>query len=356
MYNNAYTSPAFTNNPFINDPTNAQSRFPDISSPSPSNSTQYTQWLQPAPNSNASAFLTQQQGLYQQQQQQPQQYGSFQPSGYAISGTPQQQTGAPFQPSSSFGQQLAANINGSSYGYLEGQPQSQQVVYNPVQQQLQSPTYLAQFDPYSSIGQGWDGQSQPQSQGQNPTATGGYSTPTSNTSPLGDPHPRDYIRNHKLELEAWDGYAWKQLLNAFDALKNSWDGRTKELGSQVAQLQQQLAYSGGGYYAAQIQQEGTRLQGVCFSFAFFTLLSVYIFTQLLKDSQSNFGATPSSMVTRLCLTFSKQILSPPLHSRCTRFSKVTVSLEMSQANDVCAKLPMQRFRISQIGLRMSIRQ
>ncbi|KAF8227309.1 hypothetical protein L208DRAFT_1366334 [Tricholoma matsutake] len=274
MYNNAYTSPAFTNNPFVNDPTDAQSRFPDLSSPSPSNGTQYTQWLQPAPVPSATPYQTQPQGLYQQQQQQPQ-YGSVQ-SAYALSGSPQQQKGMPFQPSSAFGQQLAANISGSSYGYLQGQAQPQQPEYNPVQQQLQSPTYIAQLDPYASIGQGWDGQNQPQSQGQNTTATGSYSTSSSSISPSGDPHPRDYIRNHKPELEAWDSYAWKQLLNAFDALKNTWDGRTKELGSQLAQLQQQLAYSGGGYYAGQIQQEGARLQG------------------LMKEAHSNFDSVAAS--------------------------------------------------------------
>lgn len=271
MYNNAYSTPAFTNNPFINDPTNAQSRFPDLSSPSPSNSTQYTQWLQPAPNPNATTYLTQPTNLHQQQQQQSQQYGSVQ-SGYFISGPSQQQTALPFQPSSSFGQQMAATISGSSYGYLQGQVQPQQTEYNPVQQQLQSPTYIAQFDPYASIGQGWDGHGQSQSQGQTPPATGGYPTSPS-TSPSGDLHPRDYIRNHKLELEAWDSYAWKQLLNSFDALKNSWDERTNNLGSQVAQLQQQLAYSGGGYYSGQIQQEGVRLQGVCFSFSVLDLPS-----------------------------------------------------------------------------------
>ena len=262
MYNNDYSTPAFTNNPFINDPTNVQSRFPDLSSsPSPSNNTQYTKWLQPAPNPNATSYLTQPTSLYQQQQQQ--QYGSAQP-GYFLSGSPQQQTSLPFQPSSSFGQQMAANISGTSYGYLQGQAQPQQTEYNPVQQQLQSPTYIAQFDPYAPIAQGWDGLGQPQSQGQTPSTTSGYSTSPSSTSPSGDLHPRVYIRNHKLELEAWDSYAWKQLLNSFDALKNSWDGRTKDLESQVAQLQQQLAYNGGGYYFGQIQQEGARLQGVRF--------------------------------------------------------------------------------------------
>ena len=274
MYNNAYTGSAFTNNPFINDPTNAQSRFPDLSNTSPTISNQYTQWLQPALNPNPTAHLTQQPGLYQQpqqrqqqqQQQQPQQYGPSFQSGYVTPGSPQQQIGISFQPSSSFGQQLAANMSGSSYGYLQGDGQPQENGYSPAQQQLQSPGYIAQFDPYASTGQGWEGQNQPQNQVQSHPATGGYSTSASATSPSGDPHPRDYIRSHKLEIEAWDSYAWKQLLSTFDALKNSWDGRTKELEMKVAQLQQQVAYGGGGYYFSQIQQEGARLQGVCLPF------------------------------------------------------------------------------------------
>ena len=358
MYNNAYSTSAFTNNPFISDPTNAQSRFPDLTTPSPPNNTQYTQWLQSA-QPNANPYL--QPGLHSQQPLQ--QTSNLQPA-YVV---PQQPSGIPFQPSSSFGQQLAVNMGGSSYGYLQaqGQPppppqqqqqqQLQQQEYNTVQQQLQSPTYIAQFDPYASIGQGWDGQSQHQNLVQNPSNTGGYSTsPTSSssTSPSGDPHPRDYIRTHKVELEAWDGYAWKQLLNAFDALKNAWDMRTKDLGSQVAQLQQQLAYSGGGYYAGQIQQEGTRLQGVRISFGLFTFLQLISFTQSLKEAQSNFGAMLSSVVAYKCLTSYTQTLLRRPHSRCAKYSKATASLEISQANDVYVKLAMLLSKVLQIGPRV----
>jgi hypothetical protein len=72
MYNDAYAT-AFTNNPFISDPTNAQSRFPDLSNPS--NDNQYTHWIQSLPN----PYYQQQQQPQQQQRQQPQQpqqYGS----------------------------------------------------------------------------------------------------------------------------------------------------------------------------------------------------------------------------------------------------------------------------------------
>ncbi|KAF8896378.1 hypothetical protein BD779DRAFT_581384 [Infundibulicybe gibba] len=233
-------------------------------------------------NNNYSAPQMQQQ--YQQYQQQPSSPTSY-GGGYPSQG---------FQPTSSFGQQLAAHVSGSSYGYLQGQQNAgmqPQTGYNPVQQQLQSnPGYVAQFDPYASIGQGWDGQSQPQNQTQNqnqntqmqnqhmiqsPTQRSGGNSLTS-TSPSGNPHPREYIRTHKAEIESWDTYAWKQLLGAFDNLKDSWEVRKNELGAKVGQLQRQLQQGGGGYYPGQIQQEAARLQG------------------LLKESDSNFDSVAAS--------------------------------------------------------------
>lgn len=181
----------------------------------------------------------------------------------------------PFQPSSNFGQQLAAHISGSSYGYLQGQQQQNPTAYNPVQQQLQNnPGYIAQFDPYSSIGQGWGdgslgstpggfGITQSFSTGSNNSttpSTSGTNGSSYGVSSSGDPHPRDYIRTHKIEIEAWDQYAWKQLLSAFESLMRAWETRKGELSRRVGELSQQMAY--GGYYVTQIQQEGGRVQGV----------------------------------------------------------------------------------------------
>ncbi|KAG6817339.1 hypothetical protein H0H87_009937 [Tephrocybe sp. NHM501043] len=271
MYNSGFGAPEITNNPFVTDPTNAQSRFPDLSIASGAHS----QWSQ-AP-SNAGYQLSQ--GMYQQpsyQLQQPQlSPGYTQSPGYLSpnpsQGLAPQPTGMPFQPTSSFGQQLAANINGSSYSYLQqgqGGP-SQQQAYQPAQQQLQSSGYIAQFDPYASIGKGWSGESQPQpsNQSQVPQTQNQQNlisgTPVSqNLSPSGVSHPREYLRTHKAEIEAWDAYAWKQLLNSFDALKETWDGRAKEIEGKANQLNTQLQYGGGGYHPAQIQQEGARLQGL----------------------------------------------------------------------------------------------
>jgi hypothetical protein len=186
----------------------------------------------------------------------------------------------PFQPSSAFGQQMAATISGSSYGYLNGQSngQPQNTGYNPVQQQLQSSSYVAQFDPYSAIGQGWDGgngssMGAGQAQGQQMMGgpQGGYqqqnmTSPAYSTSisASGQQHPRDYLRTHKAEIEAWDSFAWKQLLNACNNLKDTWEGRVRELNGQIGQYQAQLQFGNVGYYAGQIQQEKVRLEGVRF--------------------------------------------------------------------------------------------
>jgi len=206
------------------------------------------------------------------------------------------QPGQQFQPSSGFGQQLVAQVNATGYGQVPGQVQPQspgypaqyqnsyqtgytgqqqqpQLQYNtgyPAQQQqyntgLQSsyggqqqmqpqpPAYqdVAQFDPYSPIAQGW-GENQNQSQ-----------PSSSSNSSNGHLHPREYIRTHKAELEVWDQYAWKQVLNAFDALKDAWAVRKKDVEGRIVQVQRDYGYTG--------QQEVARLQGV------------------LKEAESNFG-------------------------------------------------------------------
>ncbi|KAF8910617.1 hypothetical protein CPB84DRAFT_1764147 [Gymnopilus junonius] len=284
-----YSSPPLTNNPFIASSSGHPStRFPDISTP-PTNPL----------NSNGSIngagdYPQQQQGVYQQQQQYPQQ-PQYQPQptmGYGVGQQqqPQQMIGgggyiSPAQ--SSFGQQLAAsvNISGSSYGYLQRQQQQQQAQsYTPAQQQLQN-----------NPGQGWDGNNASATGFGGSSATGAtwvaQSLTTGSTissssftsappggyglSPAGDPHPRDFVRTHKAEVEAWDSYAWKQLINSFDALKQAWDQRKNELTRKIGELSAQMSY-GGGYYAAQIQQQGSRIQG------------------LQKEAENNFDSVAAS--------------------------------------------------------------
>ncbi|KAG7451154.1 uncharacterized protein BT62DRAFT_926811 [Guyanagaster necrorhizus] len=248
MYNGYGASgPAITNNPFVTDPTNSEGRFPDISGADHANG-QFTSWLQPSASSS-----------YQQQQQtgfQQQQYNSSysSPGGYITPLSPQQTSGFG---QLWMGQPVASGPQGSSYGYLQGpttQPQSQ--AYNPVQQQLQNtPGYVAQFDPYSSVGQGWEGSTI------NPTPTQ-QQPPITSKSPTGFSHPREYLRTHKAELESWDTYAWKQLLGSFDAVKDAWEARKKEMQDNIGRLNVQMQYGGGGYHLAQIQQEMMRLQGL----------------------------------------------------------------------------------------------
>ncbi|KAF9267775.1 hypothetical protein L218DRAFT_1073867 [Marasmius fiardii PR-910] len=275
MYNGYASPPTGLNNPFSSDPSNPHNRFPDIStsSPPPSHSPQFTSWMQPGGDGTQ---LQQQQQYYQAPFPNPQPLQRLPSPGYANGvgggmgggGMMAQPTG--FQPTSNFGQQLTSQIHGSSYGYLQGQQQQHtpQSTYNPAQQQLTSPSYVAQLDPYASIGQGWEGSSQSMIQSpQSPVgqSTGsGFQTTTSTTSrsASGEVHPREYLRTHKVEIESWDSYAWKQLLNGFDALKEGWQSRKKELESKASQTQMQVQYSGGGYYAAQLQQELTRLQGL----------------------------------------------------------------------------------------------
>ena len=246
MYNSSWSS----NNPFLNDPNNPHTRFPDISSlASPS--------LQAPSDQEYRGYLPQTSPTFGNQ------------PGYFSQGILQQPTGVPFQPSSAFGQQLAANISGSSYGYLNGQSTGVgQSGYHPAQEQLRSnANYIAQFDPYASPGQGWNAPSQtsPQSLNSQPIWSPPWSptsgSATTSTSPTGNPHPREYLRTHKAELEAWDRSAWDQLLNVFDTLKSAWERSAKELEERIGQLQMQYI---GAYHPTQIQQESARLQGVGF--------------------------------------------------------------------------------------------
>src|ERR1700722_2712372 len=259
MYSNSGYPPEFTNNPFVDDPSNPRTRFPDLSTPPSAAlpSGQYVSWMQ-TPAAGPGYQPQPQHSMLYQYNQQPYgavpnmggQHGYFNPS--------QLPTQSQFQPSSSFGQQLTHQINGSGYGYLHGQnaaPAGPGDNFRTPQQQV-----ISQFDPYGAIGQGWDGRNQSQSLQPNP------SNPSSTTSSTSNPHPRDYIRTHKAELEIWDTYSWKQLFSTFESLKGAWETRKNELEGRVAQLQAQLQYGGGGYYAGQIQQEQARLQEVSLSF------------------------------------------------------------------------------------------
>jgi hypothetical protein len=295
MYGSYGPTSPLTNNPFIANYSHPSNRYPDISSPP--TQTQSATWT-PDPTLLTGTQQPYQPDIYQQypqvqqpqipsgytqQQQQPQlQQPQLQQQQQNYPPYPQSQSQPPtsFQPSSAFGQNLQPSISGSSYGYLQGQqqPPPQQNAYNPAQQQLQNnPNYIAQFDPYGPISQGWAAAADtttPQSQSLTPSASTtnnigssfGYGNSNQNQinpgpSPSGNPHPREYIRSHKQEIEAWDSYTWKQLLNSCEALKKAWETKRSELKEKVGGLQAQLRYA--GYYdRAQIQQEGGRIQAV----------------------------------------------------------------------------------------------
>ena len=288
------TNPPLTNNPFIENASHPSNRYPDISAAQP----QLTTWTDPTlltgPQQPYQPDIYQQYppvqhqqiptGYTQQQQpfqlpQQPQIQLSPQPQNYPYHPPQPPQPTTSFQPTSSFGQSLQTSISGGGYGYLQsGQhppPPQQPPAYNPAQQQLlNNPNYVAQLDPYGPIPQGWAADNAtPQSQ-QSLSSTNNNNNPhfgygssnQINSGPVGfsssgDPHPRDYIRSHRQDIEAWDPYTWKQLLNSCEALKKSWESKRNELKNKLAGLQSQLRYA--GYYdRTQIQQEGGRIQGV----------------------------------------------------------------------------------------------
>ncbi|TFY66581.1 hypothetical protein EVG20_g4506 [Dentipellis fragilis] len=313
-----------SNNPFLDRTASVTSRFPNIApnqAPSPTNP-QYASWLQAQSATPGSGYGTANSGFvasnptgypggYQQQQQMQQQqpppyanpnsqWGvSAQQTGY---GQPSSPTG--FQPTSSFGQQITAQQTGyPSYqqaqqqqpqytGYPQGQVQQgyggygQQGAYGQQPQPYGGNSSLAQFDPYSQLqSPSTQFPGSPTSAGTG-TGAGAGAAPTSSatTSGFRPDHPRSFIHTHKSELESWDAVTWKQALNAFDALKDAWELRKKEVEARIrvmggtvgaagnffgGQTQTQNAYGAYGYgqqqqygYQQQQAQEMERLNGL----------------------------------------------------------------------------------------------
>lgn len=284
-------SPPLTNNPFLTQTAQSvTSRFPDISNDN--NPSSFASWGSASTMTGGGLPQQQQPSSYQQVSAQIP-YGS--PQGYAMNNTgyisPTQTfpSPPPFQMQgydNTFGQQFNPHVSGSSYSYLSGTQQQPNSSYNPAQQQLQNnPGYIAQFDPYGAVGQGWDGGAGGTTNNNNNNhfssirpsmSTGSTLSSAASTSssfsgssfgvgPKGDSHPRDYIRTHKSQVEAWDSYAWKQLLNSFETLKSAWDERKSELVTRAKSIisQGQTGMGYGGYFAQQIQQEATTVQHVC---------------------------------------------------------------------------------------------
>jgi hypothetical protein len=226
-----------SNNPFIDHPANALSRYPDINGADQATGggQQFISWLQPSspgamsPGGYTGSGQNNNPQYHTQQQSGWQGGGGYPPQGVqggygnGFGGQMQaQQTGRPFQPSSSFGQQLNGQLTAAGYpqqqqqqqqpsyaqqpqqygaGYGYGQQPQQ---YGGIHQQQPNQPYLPEFDPLLGSGQ---------RQGQNTVA---QSTPMhagglGGGSQFQQLHPREFVQRNKTELEAWDGYAWKQV-------------------------------------------------------------------------------------------------------------------------------------------------
>ncbi|CAL1716746.1 unnamed protein product [Somion occarium] len=293
--------PELSNNPFIDHPNNALARYPDISKGdiSSANSQQHTPWMQPTGSSlsanpgagygagvspaigmsptNSSFYPSPppQQPTWNGSQGYPSTVGG---SGFAPP-IQSQPTGLPFQPTSSFGQQLAGQMN-EAYGRPPQQQQQQQpqqqytgyptnpqygqpdTGYGALPQQQRNPQYLAEFDPYGST-----------------SATPSLGQPQGGAgSQYNTPHPRDYIQQHKMEMEQWDQYSWKQALNCFDSLKEAWAARKREIETRARALGGVGLFGGGGYGGAYSQQAQQMAQ----------------LEQMAKEAESNFGSVAAS--------------------------------------------------------------
>ncbi|KIP08205.1 hypothetical protein PHLGIDRAFT_387002 [Phlebiopsis gigantea 11061_1 CR5-6] len=229
--------PELSNNPFIDHPANALARYPDINgTDEPVGSSQFTSWM----NGGNSSINTTPTGYMGAPSGFGRGYPNPQQTGYP--GSPGQPTGLPFQPTSSFGQQLASQITGA-YGQTApqqqqqqytGYPTSPQYAYGysqpqPQQQPQRQNAYLPEFDPFAQ--QSAQGSAQ--------------SGPLQGRSQHQLPHPRDFVRDNKQGLESWDSYAWKQIMNCFDGLKDAWAGRKRDIEARMNGLSNQGLFAGG---------------------------------------------------------------------------------------------------------------
>ncbi|KZP23795.1 hypothetical protein FIBSPDRAFT_822931 [Athelia psychrophila] len=281
--NHGTQSPGLSNNPFLSDPNDAHQRFPDLTSSSSAFSASPQQGYSSAQAQqgyggsyngyNSTAGLPQSptfasSNSFGQQQQYPLQsnptgYGmspyqnqsqmSYQPTGYGQS-QPQQ----PQQPLQQFPQQTGMGMSGFGQQQQGLQPSYQQYQQPgggqgygqaPAMQQQIGYQDVAQFDPYAPQPQQQQQQQQQQQSQQHQRQPSQTQASSSNPS-----HPREYIRTHKAELEKWDNYAWKQVLGAFDGLKDAWTARKTEAEARMLQVQQDYGFTG--------QQEVARLAGL----------------------------------------------------------------------------------------------
>ncbi|GAA5936748.1 hypothetical protein JCM1841_001986 [Sporobolomyces salmonicolor] len=235
------------NNPFAHSPQSVvdatAQRFPDVLASDPSlQQGQHQAYSQPP--------LPQSQYQQQQQQQQPylqQQYTGFQPQQQQLH---PQQTGYP-HPYALAPQQTGFGGGASPYGASPsyGQP-------SPAPQMSYQ---TADLDPYAALG------ALPHQQQSTSGSSSSAGQPAQGAFleiPQTQSHPRQYVQENKQGLMAWDEYAWKQLLNRLDALREAWEHRQAGLKAaanqgadpfSVEQLQRQASEYIDSIHAAKMQ-------------------------------------------------------------------------------------------------------
>ncbi|EJD06587.1 uncharacterized protein FOMMEDRAFT_138496 [Fomitiporia mediterranea MF3/22] len=193
--------------------------------------------MQPQPQQFPQQPQVQQQqqpyGGWQQQQGPSSPYGGYgTPSGYGSGSMSPQMTGMPYS-------------NGYGGGLAQQYPQQQQYsgYSSPQYSDASYPGFggqqgYAQPQPQPNVSEFDPLRSQSQASSSNP-----------GPGPSGEPHPREYIRTHKQELEMWDNVSWRQALNSFDSLRVAWESHKSQVGMRLQQ---------GGYYLGPV--EGQRLQ------------------------------------------------------------------------------------------------
>ncbi|GAA5989917.1 hypothetical protein JCM11641_002810 [Rhodosporidiobolus odoratus] len=192
------------NNPFAKQPQtelqNTAQRFPDVLSQDPD--------LQQPP-------YPQHQHPYHQQLQS--QYSGYQPQ-QQIQSVPFQTLYTPSQQSSYLSPQQTGYAPSS---YSAHSPSSYGTQLQPTQH-----TSFPDLDPYASLGT-LTSQSGPSSGGGEQPGQGALLHVQQTQS-----HPRRYVQEAKAQLTSWDTYAWRQLLNRVDALREAWE--TRKSGLQAA--------------------------------------------------------------------------------------------------------------------------
>ena len=155
MYNSSNygaDNPASTNNPFLQNSSHPNNRYPDPSEPLSQPQSQWTDNDDPTLSTGP------------QPQYQPDTYQRYPTTTLPLGYTPQ----PPQIPSQS-------SIISGGYGYLQSGQPPLQPEYNLTQQQVNSPNYVSQLDPFKQLGipQGWDAAT---SQSQQPFNSTDFST------------------------------------------------------------------------------------------------------------------------------------------------------------------------------------